>query len=317
MEFLDKLYSNENFGIVLIMIIAILVVLFIIVLVLGMRDKRKRELEKTIKLDVDTSKELEAYQEPVAFKDTKEDESPLDLAAMETVMNLHSVSTNEDAITPLNTESKGDDISQILANANLENSQIIDEQKTFDFNALADSISKELESIGIQVDDVEQEPVKEMETTLVKAEPEINESPISFEKDDMPVIEAYDFASEEPEFIETVKEVEEIKTEETLTKEEQKEIELSETKRVEMPKVFSSVFINRDAEKASAGTKNVQEKSSPTTVKPLPTKPDMEMPKAIELPKKVDEVNDMPKPLNNSTTENPFSNVSGETYNIK
>ena len=41
MEFLEKLYEMENFGLYLFGVIGILIVLFMIVLILGKRDQKK------------------------------------------------------------------------------------------------------------------------------------------------------------------------------------------------------------------------------------------------------------------------------------
>lgn len=52
MEFLNKLYANENFGMGLFCVIIFLVIMFLVVLFLGKKDEKKRKLEETNKLNV-------------------------------------------------------------------------------------------------------------------------------------------------------------------------------------------------------------------------------------------------------------------------
>jgi len=49
-EFLNKLYSYENFGIYLIISIVVLIILFFVILFFGKKDKKEREIEATKKL---------------------------------------------------------------------------------------------------------------------------------------------------------------------------------------------------------------------------------------------------------------------------
>ena len=49
-NFLDNLYSYDNFGIYLIIAIVILVILFFLILFFGKKDKKNRELEETKRL---------------------------------------------------------------------------------------------------------------------------------------------------------------------------------------------------------------------------------------------------------------------------
>lgn len=75
MNFLDKLYSSNYFGIGLFAVIAFLVVTFLIVLFFGKKDQKKRKLEETQKLEANdtfketsmpTSVEIPTNPEPVA-----------------------------------------------------------------------------------------------------------------------------------------------------------------------------------------------------------------------------------------------------------
>lgn len=50
-EFMNKMYSYDNFGIYLILAIVILVILFFVILFFGKKDKKNRELEETKRLE--------------------------------------------------------------------------------------------------------------------------------------------------------------------------------------------------------------------------------------------------------------------------
>ncbi len=81
-EFLDKLYSYENFGLWLMISIIILVLLFIVILFLGKKDKKNREIEATRKLqqlnDENAFKE-ESKVDTVETKEVKQEEPVVNL----------------------------------------------------------------------------------------------------------------------------------------------------------------------------------------------------------------------------------------------
>ena len=56
MDFLESLYSIENFGIYLFIIIGILVVLFLVVLFFGRKDQKKRKELEDVKKQFDVYK---------------------------------------------------------------------------------------------------------------------------------------------------------------------------------------------------------------------------------------------------------------------
>ena len=87
MEFLDKIYGYEHFGIFLFAAIAILVVLFLIVLFFGKKDEKKRELERT-----------QQMAQPVAdgFANVSTEPTPLNIteptfAPVENIVNQSTV----------------------------------------------------------------------------------------------------------------------------------------------------------------------------------------------------------------------------------
>ncbi len=79
MDFLDKLYSSNYFGIGLFAVIAFLVVTFLIVLFFGKKDEKKRKLEVTQNLEAtDTFKET-TKEVPVEIPTNPEPVAPIDL----------------------------------------------------------------------------------------------------------------------------------------------------------------------------------------------------------------------------------------------
>ena len=79
MNFLDKLYSSNYFGIGLFAVIAFLVVAFLIVLFFGKKDEKKRKLEETQKLEAnDTFKET-SKSTPVEIPINPEPVAPINL----------------------------------------------------------------------------------------------------------------------------------------------------------------------------------------------------------------------------------------------
>lgn len=76
MDFLDKLYESNYFGIGLFAVISFLVVTFLVVLFFGKKDEQKRKLDETLKLDVQNANEN-------AFKETSV-ETPVQVPVVET-----------------------------------------------------------------------------------------------------------------------------------------------------------------------------------------------------------------------------------------
>lgn len=82
MNFLDKLYSSNYFGIGLFAVIAFLVVTFLIVLFFGKKDEKKRKLEATQNISAnDTFKET-SMPTPVEIPKNPEPVAPINLESM-------------------------------------------------------------------------------------------------------------------------------------------------------------------------------------------------------------------------------------------
>lgn len=79
MDFLDKLYSSNYFGIGLFAVIAFLVVTFLIVLFFGKKDEKKRKLEATQKLETDNTFKETSTSTPVEIPTNPEPVAPINL----------------------------------------------------------------------------------------------------------------------------------------------------------------------------------------------------------------------------------------------
>lgn len=269
MDFLESLYEIENFGIYLFVIIGILVVLFLVVLFFGKKDqkmrKKQEELEDTKAEETEefafqtteNAKELNVVSNPETFDIKSEQEQPLVKeepileespapvfeARPTTNVVLNSDLELEPSIEEMSEEAKKSDVSA----------------KEFDFDALAEAISKELESID----------------NMPKKETEKEEEPNS------PVVpepKENNFQVFEPIRIEETS----VKKEEEKPVEEEKEIK----PRPVMPTVFSSVYVNREKE---------EPKKTEEPVKPV--KPSIDLPKIADLPKRAEEVGTTPETL--------------------
>ncbi len=283
MEFLEKLYSNENFGLILVILIIALIILFFIVLFFGKKSSKKSVNEEIKQpeninnmnnelLNQTASTPLVANSPQQAFKETSEDQKvevipmmnepePLKTMPSAPVDIAENIPTVENSL--LNEEPKEPD--------NL--TETVDIDKEFDFNALAEAINKELESI--------KEPNKEVapEENIVKEEPKpvIEEKPFAF-----PNFEQIKPDAIPEEMVPSKKEEEQVKP------------------RTAMPTVFSSVYVNRNNEEKKAEQ---------------PVKPKIELPKRVDLPKRADV---LPKEEAKETfTINSVLDNAEETYEIK
>lgn len=201
MEFLESLYSIENFGIYLFVIIGILVILFLLVLFLGKKDqKRRKDLEE--KLEQTKVGTRNAFQE-VSVENT-----------LEVPVNNEEVKTTDDSVNSTSTLTGNAVLNSDLVSNNVSEEIKEEPKKEFDFDALADAISKELADI----DNLENQK-------------NANEANVSLNND---------FNHVEP-----------IKTEPAVNSNlnVKEDINTQEVKpRPVMPSVFSSVYVNREKE---------------------------------------------------------------------
>ena len=243
MDFLESLYSIENFGIYLFVIIGILVILFLVVLFFGKKDQKKRkELEEKLEQTKVSSRDAFAEVTPASSLEVPESKN-------EEVKPVHPVEVHEEQSSTVS------EVAPTVLNSDLASSNTHEEiqkeepKKEFDFDALADAISKELADMEKNMKD--EEPVSD----LPKVEPPVV-------KETVTPVHLNAVAPEMP-----------------------KEVPPVQKPKPVMPSVFSSVYVNREKEEPK-----VQE---PVSV----SKPEIELPKKMDLPKKADSVNENVKPV--------------------
>ena len=304
MDFLEKLYSNENFGLYLVIAIAVLVVLFFIVLFLGKKDEKKT---KEIKAAKEKEKQLVENNAtgPIAITPVGEEVKPVEnnVVVEPVVAPVEPVSTNlepvafkpvedvkpienpqpafkevtEEVPVEVHEEPKVEETQNVVLNENnVMEEEADDETKEFDFEALADAINKELESIKESKNEVQkvEEPVVEEANN---EKPVIEEKPFAFPT----------FETVEPDKI----------PEQVIPKEEVKPVIPEKPK---MPNVFSSVYVNPR-----------EEKKEPEIVKPAKAAVPFELPKMAELPKKAEVKKEEPKEVHSFLDE-----IEAESYQI-
>ena len=97
MDFLNKLYESNYFGIGLFAVICVLVVAFLIVLFFGKKDEKKRNLEETAKLNL--------QNEQNTFNETTP-ETPVEVAVAPTLETVEPVTPVPpvEPVAPINIE---------------------------------------------------------------------------------------------------------------------------------------------------------------------------------------------------------------------
>lgn len=252
MEFLESLYSIENFGIYLFVIIGILVFLFLLVLFLGKKDqKRRKELEE--KLEQTKIESRDSFEE-VSAESSLEipvNTEEVSLKSLEDSVNTEEVKTNDNLVNTNNVLT-----SNVVLNSDLVNNNVSEEireepKKEFDFDALADAISKEL----AEIDNLENQKNDNQPKVALKNDFNYVESAVK------PVGEPI---KDENMVNHNLNETEDLKTQEVKPK-------------PVMPSVFSSVYVNREKEEPK--------------VTPAQTS-EIELPKMVDLPKKAVQTNE-------------------------
>ena len=288
MDFLTNLYSNDNFGIILFIVISILVLAFLIVLFFGKKDQKERKLAETKSLEVKNT-----LAEPAFTDDQPTIQLNIDPEVFGTpvppvineVEEVNPIESNEPVIPPIPIMEEQVNNSPVYHEWNeaIETPSKVEEPNSppkIDFDALADSISKELESISAM----------EKEDTL-KVEPEIyQENKIEA----TPI-----FSVREPEVEKTISVINESpQVEEPIDK---SRYENQERPKIPSPNQFSSVFVSKKKEmepKEVEIQKPIVEEPQVVVPPIAPAKPNIELPKTIDLPK-----------LNNNTEPTKNTNI--------
>lgn len=152
MDFLNKLYANENFGIGLFCVISFLVVLFLVVLFFGKRDEKKRKLEATNKINT-------VNNEEDLFKETTV-EAPVEVPVLDPALNMEPVMPVE----PISYEPTQIEQEETL-NTNLEDNSFV-ENITLEEQPVDNLVSEPKATIPF---DVEVTPISVIEDTIEDA----------------------------------------------------------------------------------------------------------------------------------------------------
>lgn len=131
MNFLDKLYSSNYFGIGLFAVIAFLVVTFLIVLFFGKKDQKKRKLEETQKLEANNTFKETSVPTPVEIPTNPEPVAPINLevesnSMVEPVQSViePNIATPIEPITPIMPVAPINDINNDNNNEYIDNLKI-------------------------------------------------------------------------------------------------------------------------------------------------------------------------------------------------
>lgn len=243
MDFLSGLYSNENFGIILFTSISILVLIFLIILFFGKKDKKEQK-GKEIKNNDNSEVAFHAEDSTGTVEVLTDDMEPINL--QEESISNHKTDSFEE---PIKLEE--------------EQNVPVPPKTDFDFDALAASISKELESIGINAEDTfyiennnkEEKNQNDFELESLEEKPEIN-------------------LYEAPKTVEPI-----------INVKNEQEMDNSYTNESLNTAPFSSVYVENESEK------------NETNPEPLPINPNIKLPKTIELPKLNSDAEAKPTPI--------------------
>ena len=296
MDFLNKLYESNYFGIGLFAVIAFLVVTFLIVLFFGKKDEKKRKLEATQKLAADNTFKETTESTPVEIPANPEPVEPINLEAnsiVEPVVMtpneplvkpvepvtpiMPTPPINQEPINPIKEEDN------FVDNLSIEEPvrPVIDTPKVEPIITPVAPIIKDEPVVEPPVKVVEPTKIEIPKETITPVEPIIKEEEPKLEINEEPVINTY----YKP--VEKSKEVEEVKVPnidfDSLAKSISKELdelennsrkyeeikvtpmsEVTKTTAPRQPETFSSVYVG-------------------TPAKEMP-KEEMELPKRIDLP---------------------------------
>ena len=297
MDFLNKLYESNYFGIGLFAVIAFLVVTFLIVLFFGKKDEKKRKLEATQKMAADNTFKETTESTPVEIPANPEPVEPINLEAnsiVEPVVMtpneplvkpvepvtpiMPTPPINQEPINPIKEEDN-----HFVDNLSIEEPvrPVIDTPKVEPIITPVAPIIKDEPVVEPPIKVVEPTKIEIPKETITPVEPIIKEEEPKLEINEEPVINTY----YKP--VEKSKEVEEVKVPnidfDSLAKSISKELdelennsrkyeeikvtpmsEVTKTTAPRQPETFSSVYVG-------------------TPAKEMP-KEEMELPKRIDLP---------------------------------
>lgn len=296
MDFLNKLYESNYFGIGLFAVIAFLVVTFLIVLFFGKKDEKKRKLEATQKLAADNTFKETTESTPVEIPANPEPVEPINLEAnsiVEPVVMtpneplvkpvepvtpiMPTPPINQEPINPIKEEDN------FVDNLSIEEPvrPVIDTPKVEPIITPVAPIIKDEPVVEPPVKVVEPTKIEIPKETITPVEPIIKEEEPKLEINEEPVINTY----YKP--VEKSKEVEEVKVPnidfDSLAKSISKELDELENN----SRKYEEIKVTPMSEVTKATTTRQPETFSSvyvgTPAKEMP-KEEMELPKRIDLP---------------------------------
>jgi len=327
MEFLDKIYGYEHFGVLLFSAIGILIVLFAVILFFGKKDEKKREIERTQKLELEK-------QEKDALAIVNEDPTQLNVEPAIEIESEISEPALEPIAEPNFGEESVDGAEEVASVTEPVFEPVISVEPEIPVAPILEPIQEpELALVTEEPKEVVNEPVIEPSTLEVS---EVNAEEFKAEPMDFKIPE-FNFDELAASIANELKELENNKNDlnkyeeviveepkipvsefESSLKEEVKTV-IEQPKTVTRPVTFSSVYINKPAEpvisvEEPAVQKEVVVEPVIEDARPINKMPDIELPKPAEMPKLNDDVNSEPvKPI----AVPDFSNFEGESYDIK
>lgn len=279
-EFLNNLYSYEYFGLYLIIAIIVLVLLFIIILVFGKKDQKVREIEATKKLqqiNADAFKE-EVTEEKLEVNNQNALEDTILMPSIEDAPILQGVEEENEIpepVLPVETEEKV--VEESVAEPIFEAPKFeIDEEPILE---RLEEKPLTIDNTNIFNNDFLNEFVEEKNEEIIE--------PVIFKEPEEKVFEE-EIEVPKFNFEELVKEVEEVKQNETYTK---------------GPQIFSSVYVPEKKEEVKEEKIEVPSSNEEDLGFELPSLK-KEEPKQEEL---------IEKPI---LTDYNLDELSGESYTI-
>lgn len=345
MEFLDKIYGYEHFGIILFSVIAILIVLFMIILFFGKKDEKKKEIERTQKLAAEelqnnlaTDTFKEEVVEPQAIDVTKSIIPPIENALAFPISSEPVVESKESKleetpiVNPLDIKPNIPVFEPVIPSTpELPEIESVPVTPVVNEPVVAPVLEPATEP-KLMTQQVEEVVIPKVESVIPKevvvapVEMPILQSAAEAPVNELPEIEIPEFNFDElaVSIANELKDLEKNKSIETVTPVEATVTPMENIVKPSPapgPQVFSSVYINKpvapveeakvvdpvipSAPVAPVSTTNSEPVVNPVIDLPKPA----EMPALKETPQ--NKVNEM------STTIPDFSQFEGESYDIK
>ncbi len=323
MDFLTTLYSNDNFGIILFITISILVLAFLVILFFGKKDQKERELAATKSVELNNGVGQVAFQDtepqkmmdipippiatptPIRTMEPNPMNQPMQQPPIPPIMNEPPINSTtqvvpqkeiqippvqmEPNIQPMiqNNFQPNQSVPPIYKSApikqnptptkpSVNNNPVYKEKEStvpkqplktdFDFDALAASISKELKSLE------NSKPIRE-------TKPRVENTPSLDETIRIPTFEPKEMPSNRGPIPPIKKEIERM-NETSIMKEQPERKPISNG-----PTQFSSVFVSKNQMANTPSDNEKENQPIESMAKAAPVKPNIELPKTIDLPK--------------------------------